>query len=130
DSLVYVANLRPNDRGALESVGVRTVVELASRKAPVANVNDESLARLSRQASLQVRSRSYPARPPAFELVEVGDDPIYGHGFSLLPEPDDGDVFFDFEGHPFWTPQHDLFFLAGLYYHDTDGQWSYDARWG
>ena len=129
DSLVYVANLRPSDRDALESVGVRTVVELAGRKAPVAHVNDESLARLSRQASLQVRSRENPARAPEFELVDAGDDPKYGHGFSFMPLPDDGDVFFDFEGHPFWTPQHDLFFLAGLYYHDPDGGWVYDARW-
>lgn len=129
DSLVYVANLRPSDRDALESVGVRTVVQLASRTAPVTHVNDESLARLSRQASLQVRSREHPARAPDFELLDVGDDPIYGHGFSLLPEPDIGDVFFDFEGHPFWTPQHDLFFLAGLYYYDRDGRWSYDPRW-
>src|ERR1019366_1506751 len=92
DSLVYVANLRPSDRDALESVGVRTVVELAGRRAPVAHVNDESLTRLSRQASLQVRSRENPARAPEFELVDAGEDPIYGHGFSLLPLPDDGDV--------------------------------------
>jgi uncharacterized protein len=129
DSLVYVANLRPADRDALETVGVRTVVELSSRTAPVADVNDVRLARLSRQASLQIRSREHPDRSPVFELVDGGDDPKYGHGFSFLPAPDDGDVFFDFEGHPFWTPQHDLFFLAGLYYHDRDGGWSYDARW-
>jgi uncharacterized protein len=129
DSLVYVANLRPNDRDALESVGVRTIVELSRRSAPVANVNDESLKRLSHQASLQVRSREHPESRPDFELLEAGDDPIYGHGFSLLPEPKEGDVFFDFEGHPFWTPQQGLFFLAGLYYRDESAQWSYDARW-
>jgi uncharacterized protein len=129
DSLVYVANLRPNDRDALESVGVRTIVELSNRRSPVTNVHDENLTRLSRQASLQIRSRDDPDAPPVFELVDAGDDPIYGHGFSLLPEPDEGDVFFDFEGHPFWTPQHDLFFLAGLYYRDQGGHWSYDARW-
>jgi len=129
DSLVFVANLRPNDRDALETVGVRTIVELSTRAEPVANVNDESLSRLARQASLQIGSRDDPEAPPVFELVEVGDDPLYGHGFSLLPEPDEGDVFFDFEGHPFWTAQHDLFFLAGLYLRGDDGEWAYDARW-
>ena len=129
DSLVYVANLRPNDRDALEAVGVRTIVELSSRRTPVLNVNDDSLLRISRQASLQIRSRDLTGAPPAYELLDAGDDPLYGHGFSLLPEPDEGDVFFDFEGHPFWTPQHDLFFLAGLYYRGGDGQWVYDARW-
>jgi uncharacterized protein len=129
DSLVYVANLRPNDRDALEADGVRTIVELSSRDLPVTNVNDESLSRLSHQASLQIRSREEPEAPPVFELLDPGDDPLYGHGFSLLPEPDEGDVFFDFEGHPFWTPQHDLFFLAGLYYRGDDSEWNYDARW-
>ena len=57
------------------------------------------------------------------------DDPVYGHGFELMPEPDEGDVFFDFEGDPFWTPEHDLMFLAGLYYQDATGEWIYDERW-
>ncbi len=129
DSLVYVANLRPSERDAFESVGVRTVVELASRKTPVANVHDENLRRLSRQAALQVSSREHPNLAPVFELVEEGDDPLYGHGLSLLPKSDDGDVFFDFEGHPFWTPKHDLFFLAGLYLRGPQGAYVYDPRW-
>ena len=129
DSLVYVANIRPPDRLALEQVEVRTVVELASRRQPVDNVHDENLGRLVRQATLQVASRREPDRPPPYQLLEVADDPVYGHGFSLMPEPDDGDVFFDFEGHPFWSPQHDLFFLSGLYLKDREKEWRYDARW-
>ena len=128
DSLVYVANIRPPDRAALEHDGVRTIVDLARRVEPVEHVHDETLVRLQRQASLQVASRDQPELAPAYELVAAGDDPIFGHGFELLPEPDAGDVFFDFEGHPFWTPQHDLFFLSGLLY-VVDGRWTYDARW-
>jgi uncharacterized protein len=129
DSLVYVANIRPPEREALERAEVRTVAELARRKEPVANVHDENLSRLVRQAALQIRSRANPTSPPAFELVEPAEDPVFGHGFSLLPRPDDGDIFFDFEGHPFWTPQDDLFFLSGLYLKDPSGEWTYDARW-
>jgi uncharacterized protein len=129
DSLVYVANIRAPERAAMESAGVRTVVELASRREPVADVHDDNLQRLSRQAALQVRSREQPLAVPYFELVEPSDDPVYGHGFSLMPAPDDGDVFFDFEGHPFWTAQHDLFFLAGLLLRDPDATWRYDPRW-
>ncbi|HEY5438132.1 MAG TPA: TM0106 family RecB-like putative nuclease, partial [Acidimicrobiales bacterium] len=129
DSLVYVANIRPPDREALEAAGVRTVVELSSRREAVPDLRLENLDRLSRQASLQVASRAQPQEPPVFELVAPSDDPVYGHGFDLLPAPDVGDVFFDFEGHPFWSAQHDLFFLSGLYYHDAAGQWVYDARW-
>jgi uncharacterized protein len=129
DSLVYVANIRPPERAAMESAGVNTVVELASRREPVSDVHDDNLQRLSRQAALQVLSREQPLAPPHFELVAPSDDPVYGHGFSLMPAPDDGDVFFDFEGHPFWTARHDLFFLAGLYLRDSDATWRYDARW-
>jgi uncharacterized protein len=129
DSLVYVANIRPPERAALEGAGVSTVVELARRETPVANVNDESLARLTSQAALQVLSREHPDAPPVFEVVAPSEDPVYGHGFNLMPAVDEGDVFFDFEGHPFWTAQHDLFFLAGLCLRDPSGRWSYEARW-
>lgn len=129
DSLVYVANLRRSDRASLKDGGVRTVAALAARTEPVENLHEENLKRFTRQASLQVRTRERPNAAPAFEILEAGDDPIYGHGFSLLPEPDAGDVFFDFEGHPFWTPQVGLFFLAGLYYRGPGGDWTYDSRW-
>ena len=129
DSLVFVANIRTPERRALEASGVRTLVELTARRDPVPELHEENLGRLVRQASLQLTTRIRPDEPPTFQLVELGDDPVFGHGFEHLPEPDDGDVFFDFEGHPFWTPQHDLFFLSGLYYRDEDGRWTYDARW-
>jgi predicted RecB family nuclease len=129
DSLVYVANVRTPERRALEHDGVRTVVELSARTGTVPDLREENLDRLRRQATLQVASRAHPEAPPKYELVAPSEDPVYGHGFELLPEPDDGDVFFDFEGHPFWTAQHDLFFLGGLRYRDDAGEWSYDARW-
>ncbi len=129
DSLVYVANIRRPEWLALEATGVRTIVQLSGRRDPVPDLHEESLARLSRQAALQVTSRANPSQPPAYELVAASDDPVFGHGFDLLPQCDPGDVFFDFEGHPFWTAQSDLFFLAGLYYRDEEGHWIYDARW-
>jgi len=129
DSLAFVANARQNEREALEEAGVRTLVALSQRRTPVENVRDEKLTRLQRQAALQVRSRQSPHRPPEFELIAPGEDPVYGHGFELMPAPDDGDVFFDFEGDPFWSPQNELMFLAGLYYRNDRGQWVFDARW-
>jgi len=129
DSLAFVANSRDSERDALEAVGVRTVVELSRRRDSVADLRDEKLDRLSRQAALQVTSREDPSHPPAFELIASSEDPVYGHGFELLPQPDDGDVFFDFEGDPFWTAQNELMFLAGLYYRDAGGEWTFDERW-
>jgi len=129
DSLVYVANIRTPERHALESDGVRTVIELSTRTRSVTDVRDENLERLIRQAALQVATRAHPGAPPEYELVAPSEDPVFGHGFELLPAPNDGDVFFDFEGHPFWSAQHDLFFLSGLRYRDGAGQWCYDGRW-
>ena len=37
-----------------------------------------------------------------------------GVGFALLPEPDAGDLFFDFEGNPFWDPTGGLEYLWGI----------------
>jgi uncharacterized protein len=129
DALAFVANSRENERNALEASGVKTVVQLAQRAEPVEDLRDEKRRRLTSQAALQVSSRASPSEPPAFEYIETSEDPVYGHGFELMPEPSDGDVFFDFEGDPFWTPQHDLMFLAGLLYQDGAAQWIYDERW-
>ncbi len=129
DSLTFVANSRAEERERLEAAGVRTMVALSKRREPVERLHDEKLARLVRQADLQIASRAHPDAPPLFELIAPSEDPIYGRGFELMPEPDDGDVFFDFEGDPFWTPQSELMFLAGLYYTADDGTWVYDERW-
>ena len=129
DSLAFVANSRQIECDALERAGVRTLVQLSCRREAVADLRVEKLERLVRQASLQVETRSCPSEPPVFEFIATSEDPVYGHGFELMPAPDEGDVYFDFEGDPFWTAQHDLMFLAGLYYRDALGEWVYDDRW-
>ncbi|PQM48607.1 hypothetical protein C1Y40_01175 [Mycobacterium talmoniae] len=49
---------------------------------------------LTAQAKLQVAQRT--SGVPQFEVVDPQQ-------LALLPEPDDGDLFFDFEGDPLWT---------------------------
>ncbi|MFZ0768904.1 MAG: TM0106 family RecB-like putative nuclease [Acidimicrobiales bacterium] len=129
DSLAFVANAREGEREALEAGGVSTLVALATRESTVPELREEKFERLHRQALLQVASRERPSEPPAFEFVERTDDPVYGHGFEQLPAPDEDDVFFDFEGDPFWTPERDLMFLAGLYYRNGRDTWVYEERW-
>jgi uncharacterized protein len=129
DALAFVANSRENEREALEECGVTTVALLARRAEPVADLREEKRRRLTAQAALQVESRNDRGVPPAFEFIELSEDPVYGHGFEFMPQPDQGDIFFDFEGDPFWTPEHDLMFLAGLFYRDESGEWIYDERW-
>ena len=128
DSLIYVAGIRKKERDAFEESGISTVAELIQAADPVAGVAVARQRRLREQADLQVISRMDPDRPPAFRSVEPGDDPLWGHGYAHLPEPDPGDVFFDLEGHPFWTAASGLFFLFGLWL-QVDGVWAYEARW-
>jgi predicted RecB family nuclease len=78
------------------------------------------LQRILHQAALQVQSRSQEG-PPPYRVVPAGEDPEWGRGFEKLPRPDNGDVFIDFEGHPFWRADAGLFFLFGLLEHDSDG---------
>ncbi|MBK7167125.1 MAG: TM0106 family RecB-like putative nuclease [Candidatus Microthrix sp.] len=66
----------------------------------------------------------------------MADGPPGSLGYEQLPKPDDGDVFLDFEGHPFWRPSDDLIFLFGWICRDPSGDddaagvgWTYHARW-
>ena len=45
-----------------------------------------------------------------------------------LPEMSDGDVYLDFEGHPFWTIEEDIIFLFG-YIVKEGGSWEYKELW-
>jgi predicted RecB family nuclease len=129
DSLVYVANIRTREMAAFEEADIATVVELATTFEPTTGVSVARQVRLRQQAELQVTSRDQPDAPPVYRSIPPDvDDPVWGHGYGYLPEPDSGDVYFDLEGHPFWTPSAGLFFLFGLWY-QVDGVWMYEDRW-
>lgn len=129
DSLVWVAGVRSTERAALEAAGVGTPAALAERTEPVEDLRPERLERLRVQADLQMQARTNPDDKPPFVVIEPGDDPIWGHGFEQLPEPDDSDIFLDFEGHPFWQPDRGLFFLFGYIAREEGGDWGYHAMW-
>lgn len=130
DSLVFVAGLRSADRALLQEAGVSTLEALAEQKDVVPGVPEQRQARVVTQARLQRQAREQPEgeRPP-FLLIEAGEEPGWGHGLALLPEPDEGDVFLDFEGHPFWRPDAGLFFLLGLIERTPLGAWEYRTWW-
>jgi predicted RecB family nuclease len=127
DSLVYVANLLKADRQALEGAGIATLEALAEASATTA-LPAERFERVHSQAALQLEQRQNIGAPIPFRHLEPGDDPIWGHGYSHLPLPDEGDVFFDLEGHPLLTPEAGIFFLFGLLY-QVDGEWTYEPIW-
>ena len=94
DDLLLVAGMRVSQRAKLIDAGVNTLAELAGYTGPVADVPVRTLDKLIAQAKLQVRQRD--TGTPQFEVADP--QPL-----ALLPNPDEGDLFFDFEGDPLWT---------------------------
>lgn len=94
DDLVLVTGMRMGQRARLIDAGITTVAELAEHCGPVTDLPARTLDNLTAQAKLQVRQRD--TGTAQFEIVDP--QPL-----ALLPDPDDGDLFFDFEGDPLWT---------------------------
>ncbi|OBH10459.1 TM0106 family RecB-like putative nuclease [Mycobacterium sp. E1747] len=94
DDLLLVAGMRVGQRDKLIEAGITTVSGLARHAGPVPDLAPVAVDKLTAQARLQVRQRE--TGTPRFEIVDP--QPL-----ALLPEPDPGDLFFDFEGDPLWT---------------------------
>ncbi len=116
DSLFNVANISRGQVKKLEAVGIRTMEALASLDHPIRGMAENTRVRLATQARLQ---HARKAGMPAFELRA----PEPGKGFDLLPEPQQGDLFYDIEGDPHF--EGGLEYLHGVWF---DGQ--FRAFWG
>ena len=110
DALPIVAGITRSQREELRDLGITTRAGLASvgREGSDGLVGFEKIAR---QAALQVESDD--RKPPTYSLLkpEREDDGgmVADRGLSALPQPNEGDLFFDIEGDPFA-------FWAGLEY--------------
>nr|WP_244962655.1 bifunctional RecB family nuclease/DEAD/DEAH box helicase [Cryobacterium roopkundense] len=93
--VLLVANLRSGQRVRLRAGGVTTIDELAVARGPVEGMTDSTLATLREQARLQVEPPS-AGRPINWTVVNPA-------ALASLPAPDEGDVFFDFEGDPLYS---------------------------
>ncbi len=94
DDLLLVAGMRVSQRARLIDAGITTVGQLAAHRGPVDGVHPRILTSLTAQARLQRAPRD-DGKPP-YEVVDT--QPL-----MQLPNPDKGDLFFDFEGDPLWT---------------------------
>ncbi|WP_018599001.1 TM0106 family RecB-like putative nuclease [Mycobacterium sp. 155] len=94
DDLLLVAGMRVSQRARLIDSGITTVAELARHEGPVAGLHPRILTNLTAQARLQ-RAEQVDGKPP-FQVIDA--QPL-----MQLPDPDKGDLFFDFEGDPLWT---------------------------
>lgn len=129
-STILVARIRTRERSELAAAGITTLDQLAAGPPAIDGIKDDRLAWLHDQASLQHIAEQQDPMPYKVlgRFHDAGDpeDDDYKH---RLPLPDDGDVFIDFEGHPFWTIEQGLFFLFGLLARSDGGDWTFIPRW-
>ena len=127
DHLSRVANISKVNIKRLEEAGINTLEKLGSMP-PDQAINKVSgivLSRLREQASLQLQARRtgeqiYKTLPvPTY----IGDRP---YGFTRMPKPNLGDMFFDMEGNP--MEDGGLEYLFGLYIFE-DGKPEFKAFW-
>jgi uncharacterized protein len=126
DHLSLVAGISALQRGELDRRGVGTLAGLAAEPVPIewkpSRGSREGLERVGRQAQVQLRGRR--SGRPVHELLDL--EP--GRGLHRLPEPSDGDVFFDIEGDPF-VGRAGLEYLLGWVARPADGALAYTALW-
>ena len=124
--LVLVAGMRVSTREKLFDAGITTVDELAASTGTVDGISSRTITNLRAQAELQVRQER--SGNPEFEIFDA-------EALGVIPEPDPGDIFFDFEGDPLWAetgssapegvprarlPEWGLEYLFGVYTADGD----------
>lgn len=116
DHLSIVAGMRRDQIAKLEAAGISRVAELAAAREdpPPHRMGAEIFTKLRRQAGLQVRGRALGEA--IYELLP--HEP--GVGFELLPQPTEGDVFFDMEGDPLYEAGRSLEYLFGCWLPDDD----------
>ncbi len=112
---LLVGGIRRTQRDRLLEAGVETIDALAESVGPVEGFAEPVLAGLRAQARLQL----LPPEPLPYEVVDAA-------ALEVLPPPDPGDLFFDFEGDPLHVEtlggreQWNLDYLFGVVEGDTE----------
>ena len=125
DHLSLVAGMRRDQTKRLVTAGIATLEGLATAHvdAHPPAMAAQTFANLHRQAALQLHQRVTGAH--SYELLAPQDL----HGFAALPQPSDGDVYFDMEGDPLYEAGKGLEYLFGAFVPD-DSRQPYREFWG
>ncbi|GGO65819.1 nuclease [Microbacterium nanhaiense] len=94
--VLLVAGMRPAARERLREAGYATIDALAGAATKPARMSDEAFDRLRTQARLQVETEKAGSGAPLYEVVNAA-------ALGVMPRPDHGDIFFDFEGDPLYS---------------------------
>ncbi|MDP9285031.1 MAG: TM0106 family RecB-like putative nuclease, partial [Actinomycetota bacterium] len=109
DHLSRVAGIRRTQIDKLAAAGIATLAALGRAPAePPPGFPVDAFAKIREQAELQLAARETGV--DTFRLQQ----PQPESGFALLPDPSPGDLFFDFEGNPFWDKDGSLEYLWGI----------------
>ncbi|WP_168625689.1 TM0106 family RecB-like putative nuclease [Cryobacterium sp. BB307] len=92
--VLLVAGMRVLQRERLANAGITTIDQLAGADTVPETIAASTFESLRAQARLQLQATD--DAPPPFELAD-------GRTIGFIPEPNPGDVFFDFEGDPLYT---------------------------
>lgn len=92
--VLLVAGMRVTQRARLFEAGVFTIDALAASTGPIDGVPEGTLDGLREQARLQ--RDAVEGEPPPIRAFNA---PV----LAVMPHPDAGDIFFDFEGDPLYT---------------------------
>ncbi len=106
--VLLVAGMRMTQRKKLAAAGVISIEQLAERMLPVPGLAEATLTSLRDQAAIQLTVT--PDGAPAVNVFAP-------FALGAIPEPDAGDIFFDFEGDP-------------LYRDGENGAWGIDYLFG
>ncbi|MDS7595484.1 TM0106 family RecB-like putative nuclease [Agrobacterium tumefaciens] len=126
DHLSYVAGITTNQMVELRKIGIDTLGKLATIKLETRwkpeRGTRQSFERSKEQARIQFEARSEGAQK--FELLPV----LPGFGLAALPEPSEGDIFFDIEGDPF-VGEHGLEYLFGYSFEGAKREITHVSDW-
>lgn len=120
DSLVLLPGVLTSQRRKLEAAGITTINALAEVRGRIPKLAPRTQDKLVSHARLQRARRA--GGPPAFERLPV--EP--GRGFDRLPRPDEGDMFYDIEGDPYF--EGGLEYLHGVWFREG-GAWQFRDFW-
>ena len=121
DHLIFVAGLGRREATKLATAGIPTLTALATTGvAHVPGIGDPTVEKLRRQARLQLEQKR--TGHVSYELLA----PEAERGLARLPEPAEGDLFFDVEGDPF--VEDGLEYLFGVAWEEA-GEVRYRSFW-
>ena len=120
DHLSFVAGISKLQMRELRNRDIFTLANLAAVKFTERPERGsiETYEKIRHQAKLQLESRT--TRKPVHELLTLEAE----RGLARLPEPSQGDIFFDFESDPF-VEESGIEYLLGYMYVDNN----YEALW-